>query len=283
MQSAPSVLIIGCGYLGVRAGAVLRSMGWRVTGTTTRPERFDELSALGIEPALLDLARPEESAAWGGRHDAVVYAVAAGKGDPGLCFREGAVECARRFSRSDRFIHISTTGVHAQADGSAIDEESPAEPTEERPRAIRDAEERLLGLARRAEAPALILRLGGLYGPGRSPVEWLRRPAMRERLLRGGREAYMSWVRVEDAAAAVGLAAESGRPGEVYLIVDDEPVRREDFYRFAAERAGLPPPDFPSRPGDLGKRCSNRKARAELGFAPRFPTYREGLSGKEML
>ena len=60
-------------------------------------------------------------------------------------------------------------------------------------------------------------------------------------------------------------------------------MRREDFYRFAAERAGLPPPDFPSRPGDLGKRCSNRKARAKLGFAPSFPTYREGLSGKEML
>lgn len=282
MQPAPSVLIIGCGYLGARAGALLRSKGWRVTGTTTRTERFGELSALGIEPVLFDLARPEESPAWGSRYDAVVYAVAAGKGDPELCFRDGPVECAHRFSRSDRFIHVSTTGVHAQSDGSAIDEESPAEPLEKRPRMIRDAEKRLLELARCGESPALVLRLGGLYGPGRSPVEWLRRPAMRERVLRGGREATMSWVRVEDAAAAVGLAVEKGRPGEIYLIVDDEPVERGDFYRFAAERAGLPPPDLPSRPEDLGKRCSNRKARAELGFAPRFPTYREGLSGEEM-
>jgi nucleoside-diphosphate-sugar epimerase len=242
-----------------------------------------ELSALGIEPVLLDLARPEESAAWTSRPGAVVYAVAAGKGDPALSFRDGPVACARNFRRADRFIHVSTTGVHAQSDGSAIDEESPAEPLEERPRLIREAEARLLDLAGRGESPALVLRMGGLYGPGRSPVEWLRRPAMRQRILRGGREAFMSWVRVEDAAAAVALGVEKGRPGEVYIIADDEPVRRGDFYRFAAERAGLPPPDLPSRPDDLGKRCSNRKARAELGFAPRFPTYREGLSGEDML
>jgi nucleoside-diphosphate-sugar epimerase len=178
---------------------------------------------------------------------------------------------------------VSTTGVHAQADGSAVGEESAAEPLEERSRMIRSAEERLLDLARRGEAPALVLRLGGLYGPGRSPIEWLRRPAMRERILGGGREAWMNWVRVEDAALALALAVESGQPGEVYLITDDEPVRRGDFYRLAAERGGLPAPDLPSRPDDLGKRCSNRKARAELGFAPRFPTYREGLSGAEML
>ncbi len=88
----------------------------------------------------------------------------------------------------------------------------------------------------------------------------------------------MNWVHVDDAAAATVLAAEAGRPGEIYLVVDDEPVRHEDFYNFACERGGSPPLDLASDPSRRAKRCSNRKARDELGFTPKYPSYREGLA-----
>jgi len=277
-MSSPRVLIIGCGYLGKRVGALCREQGMVVTGTTRNPARFAEIEALGIEPALLDLGAPEASTAWEKPCNLVLYSVAPGRaGDAALAFRDGAVRCARLVREPRLLVFISSTGVHGQTDGSAVAEDSPAVPPEERHRLLREGEVELLALGRGGGPPAAVLRLGGLYGPGRSPVEWLTRPEMRERLLQGGREAYMNWVRIEDAAAAVVLAFAKARPGETYLIVDNEPVRRGDFYRFAAERAGLPPPELPSRPDDLGKRCSNRKARRELGFAPAFASYREGL------
>ena len=70
---------------------------------------------------------------------------------------------------------------------------------------------------------------------------------MRERLLQGGREAFMNWVRVEDAARAAVLALEGGRPGELYLVTDGEPVRRGDFYAGAARRAGIAIPELDGR------------------------------------
>ncbi|HVR74092.1 MAG TPA: SDR family oxidoreductase [Planctomycetota bacterium] len=277
-------LIVGCGYLGTRVGSLLRENGLAVTATTTRSERMPELCSLGFEAALLDAARLETSTVWTERHDAVVYCVAPGRaGDPVAAFRDGPARCLERLRESQSppprsFVFVSSTGVYHQRDGSWVDEESPAEPTEERHQHLRAGEEAVLAASREMGIEAAsVLRLGGLYGPGRSPVEWLRRPEMRERILRGGAEAFMNWVRVEDAARAVALALERAEGGGVYLIVDGNPVRRGEFYRFAAEIARLPAPEFPSDPSDLGKRCSGRKAAADLRFAPRLPSYREGL------
>ena len=245
-----------------------------------------ELRSLGFEPTLLDVARPETSSVWTSRHDAVVYCVAPGRaGDPVTAFRNGPAKCLERLCESGRqpprsFVFISSTGVYHQRDGSWVDEGSPAEPAEERHRHLLAGEEAVLAASREMGIQAAsVLRLGGLYGPGRSPVEWLRRPEMRERVLRGGAEAFMNWVRVEDAARAAALALERTEGGGVYLIVDGTPVRRGEFYRFAAEIAGLPAPELPSDPSDLGKRCSGRKAAADLSFEPRSPSYREGLLG----
>lgn len=278
------VLIIGCGYLGLRVAALLRAAGARVAATTTRPERLAELRGAGLEPHLLDLAAPEASDVWTLRPDLVLCAVApGGSGDPRTAFQSGPLDAVQRLHAStgeklQRFVFISSTGVYHQTDGSWVDESSPAEPTEERHRLLRRTEDELIALARRGEAPAVVLRLGGLYGPGRSPVEWLRRPAMRDRLLQGGREAFMNWVRIEDAARAAELALERGRAGELYLVTDGMPVRRGDFYAAAAARAGIAIAELPSRPEDQGKRCSIQKARQELGYAPGYPGFREGLA-----
>ncbi|MBI4604144.1 MAG: NAD-dependent epimerase/dehydratase family protein [Planctomycetes bacterium] len=278
------VLVIGCGYLGSRVGAALLRRGTRVTATTRRPERLDELREQGFEPALLELAAPEASAAWISRPGAAVYCVSPGPGgDAKLAFRRGPALAAERILEAggpapSRFVLVSSTGVYAPRDGSWVDETSPGEPTDERHRALRAGEEDVLRLARERGLHAVVVRLAGLYGPGRSPGEWLRRPGMHERVLRGGREAWMNWVRVEDAAEAAVLALERGRAGEVYLVSDGSPVRRGDFYREAARLAGLPPPELPSDPRDLGKRCSIEKARQELGYEPRYPSWREGLA-----
>jgi nucleoside-diphosphate-sugar epimerase len=275
-------LVLGCGYFGLRAARILAAEGVHVTATTTRAERAVELAAEGLEPALLDLTRPGESAALTSRPDLVICAVAPARdADPRVVFRDGPLAAARilleRGLDPRRFVFTSSTGVYPQKDGSELDEETAADPEDSRHSILRQAENRLLQLG------AVVLRLGGLYGPGRSPLEWLRRPEIRERILAGCADAWMNWVRVEDAAQAAVLALRRGSRGRLFIVVDDAPVRRRDFYRHAAAVAGLPEPCFAGGSGDLGKRCSNRRAREELGFRPQFPTYREGLDGLQRL
>jgi len=283
MATPSQALIVGCGYLGIRVGGLLRTRGWRIMATTTTPSRIPELAALGFDPVILDVSKAEDSPVWKQYHDAVIYAVAPGRStDPRIAFHEGPLCCAGHLLSTTlplprRFVHISSTGVYSEQGGDRVDEESPADPPEERLQWLRKAETALQELAARKGLPAVILRLAGLYGPGRSPDLWLRRPEMRERISSACGEAYMNWVRVEDAAGAVILAIERGRPGEIYNIVDNEPVTRLDFYTRAARRASLAVPRF-SGSENLGKRCSAQKARVQLGFEPSFPTYREGLS-----
>ena len=240
---------------------------------------MEELRALGVEPAVLDLERPAESGVWDGRYAAAVYAVAPGPGDPELAFRHGPLECARRLLAAPappRFIFISSTGVYRESSGGWVDEETPAAPSEERLWSLVEGEDGIRQLAATEGLPAVILRLAGLYGPKRSPFEWLRRPEMIARITRSARDGWMNWIRIEDAAAATVLAIEKGLPGAVYQASDGTPVIRSEFYGHAARLAGIALPQFAAG-GDLGKRLSIQKISTELGFAPRFPSYREGL------
>lgn len=275
-------LIIGCGYLGIRIGRLLTDRGFRVLGTTRRETRIEQLRAAGIDGELFDLADAATSPLLRRGFDVVIYSVAPGRSEENsaIVYRDGLRACLDVLGEAPptRFVLLSSTGVYSQDDGSWIDEESPALPTGNRQQRLVDGESLLLEAFRATGFPGVVVRLGGLYGPDRSPVAWCREPAWRTRLARGNREAYMNWVHADDAAAAAVLAAESGRPGEIYLIVDDEPVRREDFYRFACELAGSAPLELPSDPGHTAKRCSNRKAREELGFVPKHRSYREGLA-----
>ena len=276
------MLILGCGYLGLRVAQRLQAQGYAVTTTTRSETRRAELIAEGFEAVRFELADAATSALLARPFERVVYAVAPGRdSDPQLAFLDGVVAAARRL-RTRCFVYVSTIGVYAQQDGDELDEESPAEPAEDRPRWIRAAEHELLELSTAGTIPVVVMRLGGLYGPGRSPVDWLGRPEMRARLEARGRDAYMNWIHIDDAANAVVLAAQHGRAGEIYLGVDGSPVRRGEFFDCAAACSGTPPLEFREASSDdtpdLGKRLSCEKALRELGFEPQFPSFREGLA-----
>ena len=266
-------LIIGCGYLGQRLAPRLQELGFAVTGTTRSEKRAAELQEAGIPSAVFDLQTAAENPLLEEKWDVAVYAAAPGKdGDAELVFRDAPIACRHRLGdHLERFVHVSSTGVYPQSSGEKLDEESPADPGEGRSALIREAERRVL-----KEQAALVVRLGGLYGPGRSPLEWLRRPGFRERL-RAGAAAWMNWIHIEDAAAAVSAAAAGGRTGEIYLAVDGCPVKRSDFYQLAAELAGVEPPELDTDSADLGKQLSNRKLTEELRVDLLYPDYRSGL------
>lgn len=131
-----------------------------------------------------------------------------------------------------------------------------------------------------------VFRLPGIYGPGRSALDRVRAGDAR-RIVSPGQ--VFSRIHVDDLAA--GLAASIARPraGGVYNLCDDEPCPNSDVIAFAAGLLGLPaPPEIPLAEAALtpaaqrfyaeSKRVSNARAKAELGWRPAYPSYREGLS-----
>jgi nucleoside-diphosphate-sugar epimerase len=270
------VLIIGCGYLGRRVVAPWRAAGRRVAALTRG--RADELAALGVEPLIGDVLDPKslqqlpEAAT-------VLYAVGRDRA-AGFSMREvyisGLGNVLNALPPPGRFLYISSTGVYGQTDGAVVDETSPAEPRDEAGRVALDAER----LLRERLPAAVVLRFAGIYGPGRL----LRRQAiLNGEPLIGDAEKWLNLIHVEDGARAILAASERGRPGETYLIADDTPVRRRDFYTHLARELGAPPARF--EPGtsavEANRRVSNRKAREELSFTPRYPSYVEGLTDGE--
>lgn len=269
-------LIVGCGYLGQRVAALWHARGDRVVATVRSAPAASTLRALGIEPVVCNVLDPRSLAALP-RADTILYSVGY---DPagGASRREvavvGLLNALTARPCCGRFIYTSSTGVYGGTDGEEVDEETPAAPVDDSGRILLEAEQTLL--SRLPEA--IILRLAGLYGPGRVPsVDRLRSGE-----LPGDPDAWLNLIHVDDAAAAVLAAAERGVPGRIYNVCDGRPVRRRDFYDFAAKLLGLAPPRFiggttSRRPG-LSRRVSSRRAFQELDLRPAYPTFEEGLA-----
>lgn len=275
------LLIAGCGYLGQRVAQRWRAAGGSVAALTRRPSRAAELAGEGITPILGDVA---DAAALPPLPpcDAVLFAVGYDR-TSGVPQRRVYVDGLRNFiGRLDSldvpFLYISSTGVYSQSRGEWVDEESPAEPTREGGRLCLEAEQVVLQAMRHAR----ILRLAGIYGPGRliARAEQLRSGTALP--YRG--DAWLNLIHVDDAASAACALLENEPVSEgtaarrIWLGVDDRPVRRSEFYGRLAECLGAPVPLFAAADDDgLGKRCSNHRLRTEWGWPLRYPTIETGL------
>jgi nucleoside-diphosphate-sugar epimerase len=170
-----------------------------------------------------------------------------------------------------RTVLVSSTAVYSTSDGSWVDESTPATASTPTGAALRDAEE---CLATRLPG-AIVLRLAGLYGPGRGT---LLRNVRAGTARMPAEPLYTNRIHCDDAAGAIThLATRAPDPEPVYLGVDHQPVERAALLRFLADELGAPHPpvaaEVPSR--GRGKRCRGRRLRA-TGFTYAYPTYREG-------
>lgn len=262
------VLIAGCGYLGGALAAQLAGAGDEVVALRRRPAEL----APGVRPFPADLGDAAALRALPGPFDAVVYAAAPGGRDEtayravyaaGIANLLAAVRCAR-------FLLTSSTSVYAQDTGEWVDEASPAEPRTFPGRSVLAGE----ALARERHPAACAVRLGGLYGPGRTRL--LRAARTGGLAYQAAPPRYTNRIHRDDAAGA--LAHLLGRPSlePVYVAVDCEPAAEEPLQRWLAGCVGgAPPRARAGPPGGAGKRCSNRLLLAS-GYRLRFPTFREG-------
>jgi nucleoside-diphosphate-sugar epimerase len=293
----------GSGVLGRRLVPQLVARGHQVTATTTSAAKLgllEQLSAEGIVMDALDAASVGEAVA-AARPDAIVHEMTAlsvahaGKPNLRKANRFFAATNRLRTEGTDHLLAAAqATGVsHFVAQGHASmngirkggwvkTEEDPLEVLEGT-KAIRHLEDVVV------KAGGAVLRYGGFYGPG----AWDEQLALvRKRLfpLVGGGTGYVSWVHVDDAASATVLALEQSAKG-VFNIVDDEPAPVSAWLPFLAECAGAKQPRrLPAwlarlLAGEMavgimteGRGFSNAKAKRELGWQLRYPSWRQGFT-----
>jgi nucleoside-diphosphate-sugar epimerase len=180
-----------------------------------------------------------------------------------------------------RFLYISTTGVYGQPDGRWVDEDSPCEPTYEGGRIALEAESVVRGHA--IGARTIVLRMAGLYGPGRIPR---RDELIALKPLEVDADSYLNLIHVDDAAGIVVAVDDQAQPPRTYIVSDGHPVVRREYYAEVARLLGVPLPQFragekPSPEaarGSTNKRINNARLTTEIGYQLHYPSYKAGLA-----
>jgi 2-alkyl-3-oxoalkanoate reductase len=300
------ILIAGAtGAAGRALIPLLIANGHTVTGTTRSPAKAGEIEALGARAQIMDGldAGSVKAAVAAARPDVIVHQMTALTGidmrniDKAFAttnrLRTEGTEHLIAAAKGKLLIAQSFAGWPYERSGGAIKTEAdrldPAPPKgiRETHAAIRRLEELTTG------AGGIVLRYGGFYGPGTGIAPDGEQVAMirqRKMPLVGNGEGIWSFLHTDDLATATLAAIERGRPGEIYNIVDDEPAPVREWLPLVAERAGAKPPRrvpawlarIAASPAAVAmmtesRGASNAKAKAELGWTPRYPSLRAGL------
>lgn len=277
------VLIAGCGDVGTRLGLALAADGDEVHGLRRNPAALPG----PIHGVRGDLATGDGLRAAAAGVQILVYAAAA-DGFTDDAYRSAYVDGLARMLDAlaaagaplERVLFTSSTAVYGQSDGGWVDETSPTEPQGFSGRRLLEAERLALGCGR----PAAVLRLAGIYGPGRTRlIDEVRGGAAT--VPDGGAPLWTNRIHADDCAGALRhlLRLPADPMVGVWVGVDDEPCDRALVLDWLAERLGVARPrrvalgDAPARARPGNKRCSNARLK-RAGYAFRFPTFREGYA-----
>ncbi|MFA9478299.1 NAD-dependent epimerase/dehydratase family protein [Phycisphaerales bacterium AB-hyl4] len=291
---ASTALIVGCGYLGRGLAARLVELGQVVYGTTRSPDKARQLAALGVRPMLVHITQPVTLAALTPAIEAesldVYHMIPPGRPGQSPSPRQvvlgGIAHVVKALRRANvrRAVLVSSSAVYGQRNGQLVDADTPAKPIDERGRLLLEGEQ--LWLA--AGEAFHVVRLAGLYGPGR--VVGLKAVHDGSPLV-GNPQAMLNLLHVDDAVALLLAMRDAEQPGRVELGCDGHPVPRVDYYGHLAKLLDVPPPqvlDDATAARMLGLnldrlRRSSSKALDNIatcrrtGWSPRFASYRDGL------
>ena len=268
------VLLAGCGDLGLRAAQRLLARGNEVWALRRRPPITDDS---GIRWLCADLTQPESLSVLPAGITRLVYLPTPDRREE-PAYRATFVDGLRHLLDAlgdrplRRVLLVSSSAVYGDHGGDWVDESTPPAPAGFNGKILLEAEQWLA----KQPTPSIVLRLAGLYGPGR--LQLLER-------LRAGQvrvpRAVVHWanrMQVDDAAAAIAHLLTLDDPLPLYLGVDSTPLPLDVLYDYLAERVGAALPGEGPAPPDVGsKRLDNARLRAS-GFVPQWPDARDGYA-----
>jgi nucleoside-diphosphate-sugar epimerase len=271
------VLIAGCGYTGIALGTQLASEGHAVWGLRRKPE----LLPATIHPLKADLCDPGSLALIPPKLDFVFYTAATERADDAsyhaayvIGIRNLLDHLFETHQPLRRIFFTSSTAVYAQAGGEWVDETSETVPREFSGRRLLEGEALLL----RGPFAATVVRMAGIYGPGRTRlIDQVRRG---EAVCQTAGPRYTNRIHRDDCAGALQHLMRLSSPETVYLGTDNEPADQAEVLRWLARQLGSPPPRSESiapsgRESKSNKRCRNSRL-LQSGYSFRYPTFREG-------
>ncbi|MGB3418140.1 MAG: SDR family oxidoreductase [Mesorhizobium sp.] len=280
-MSGTRTFIFGAGYSG-KAFAAASAGGNPVFGTTRSPEKFEALRRAGITPLLFDGTLTGEVEATLANTTHLVVSIAPGEaGDPVLAAARTVI--VEKMPALRWIGYLSTVGVYGDRGGGWVDETSECRPLSNRSGMRAEAEQAWLGLGRRVGRPVAVLRLSGIYGPGRNAFVNLRTGSAK-RLVKPGQ--VFNRIHRDDIAGALRHLADRAQGG-VFNVTDDFPCPPQDVVTYAAALMGVePPPEIPFETAELSpmarsfyaenKRVSNQAIK-QAGYRFSFPDYRSAL------
>lgn len=278
------VLILGAGYSGTAIAKAMAPTATSAIGTTRSEEKAAKLERAGIRPVLFDGETiSDDLAAALGKATHLIQSIAPGRdGDP--MFRTTSPDLTQIAPNLEWIGYLSTVGVYGDHGGEWVTEDMLRKPVSARSVERVEAEDAWIAFGKKQDIPVAVLRLSGIYGPGRNAFCNLENGTAR-RLVKPGQ--VFNRIRVEDIGAAALFLANNGTSG-VFNITDNEPAPPQDVVAEAARLMGVePPPETPFEQAELSpmartfygenKRVSNARMRA-TGFEFAFPDYRVSLA-----
>jgi nucleoside-diphosphate-sugar epimerase len=277
-------LILGCGYLGERVARLAIMANQSVAAVTRSSAKAAVWDSQGIIPYVGDVTIPDSLAKLP-TAKVCLYAVGYDRQAAptqqevycqGLRNTWGAIG-----HTCERFIYVSSTSVYGQTAGEWVDETSPTVPATDGGQICLEAEQILHELSNANRVSGVSLRMAGLYGPDRVIAKAEALKALSP--ISGRPDSWLNLIHIDDAAKICVAAMLTERPEATYLVSDDQPVLRSEYYNLFARLIGTPEPIFdtsipPKRgSGGINKRCRNARAKELLAGDWLYPTIKTGL------
>lgn len=281
------VTVVGCGYTGRRLLQLCRDTQRDFLGIVRSEESLRRLRSADTAAEILDLDAPggRLPSAWT-RQRAVIYmAPPPDAGDVDTRLRSFL---ARLAEPPSALVYLSTTAVYGDTGGARVDESTPPAPASQRGHRRLDAETALLDWHQQTGVPVRILRVPGIYGPGRLPLERIRQGAP---VVRAADAGPGNRIHVDDLAAVSLAAADYTGPEKIFNVGDGNHATTTEYFRAVAHAAGLtPPPELPL--AELlaqvtpamrsfmveSRRVDTRRMRETLGYQPRYTKLEDGVA-----
>ena len=268
-----TIQVVGAGYLGSRIAQLFLRKKQKTFALTRSQENARFFSEEGIHPIIADLIKPETllqippanfificPAPDESTEDQYENVYLKGVGN--------YLKAIKKNLQPHLIVYISSTGVWQDQTGDFFDETVLPEPKSAKSSILVAAEKQILNCG----IPAAILRLSGIYGPGRNRLQAFREgkwPAAE-------RDRWMNLIHVDDIASAMPVFLKNAKEGEIYLGTDNEPVLTSVAAAWLAQKTGAARlPMQKSSAGMAGRRLKNTKFKA-LGISLKYPTFREG-------